>query len=211
MSEVIIYGVPQSSYVRTVRFACNEKGVKHAVEPVEFGSEAHRSVHPWAKIPAMRHGDVVLYETSAICRYIDAAFDGPALQPSEPAALGLMEQWISALNSYVYVSAIRDYALQYVIPRGPDKQPDRAAIDQAIPVMKRDLEVLDRAYEGCEWIAGDAISLADMFVAPVIATVDMFPEGKVVLEGCPNLRRVHATMAQRDAYRAAQPPAPPQS
>ena len=31
----------------------------------------------------MRHGDFTLYETTAICRYVDGAFQGPALQPAD--------------------------------------------------------------------------------------------------------------------------------
>ena len=92
-------------------------------------------------------------------------------------------------NCYVYPNTIRAYALQYVIPRGEDGKPDRNAIDEAVPKVKRDFGVLDRAYEGREWLAGDTFSLADIFMAPIVSTVAMFPEGKEVLEGCKNLKR----------------------
>jgi glutathione S-transferase len=35
------------------------------------------AVHPLGKIPALRHGDVTLAESRAICFYIDHAFGGP--------------------------------------------------------------------------------------------------------------------------------------
>lgn len=208
MSEVIFYGVPQSSYVRTARMTCGEKGVQHKLEPVDFGGEAYRELHPWSKIPSMRHGDLVLYETSAICRYIDEAFDGPALQPSDPAGRAVMEKWISTFNCYVYPNTVRAYALHYVIPRGEDGKPDRTAINEAVPKVKRDFAVLDRAYEGREWLAGDTFSLADIFMAPIVSTVAMFPEGKEVLAGCKNLGRALEAVASRDAYKAALPPMP---
>src|SRR5262245_1882390 len=100
MAEIIIYGVPQSSYVRTVLFTCGEKSVPHRLEPIQLHSDAHLALHPWRRVPIMRHGDVQLFETSAIVRYIDEAFPGPALTPDTPVERGVMEQWISAINSY---------------------------------------------------------------------------------------------------------------
>lgn len=208
MSELIFYGVPQSSYVRTARFACGEKGVAHTLDVVDFRSDAYRQRHPWGKIPAMRHDAVTLYETSAICRYIDTAFEGPPLQPATPSAQALMEQWISAFNSYIYPHAIRDYALQYIIPRGPDGTPNRDLIDTALPLVEKDFALLDAAYAGRDWLAGDALSLADIFMAPIVATVGMFPEGRTVLDRCKNVQRVMSAIDARPAYRAAQPASP---
>lgn len=68
MTDVVIYGFAQSSYVRTTRLVCEEKGVAYELAPVEFGSPAHLELHPFGKIPAFRHGDLVLHETSAIAR-----------------------------------------------------------------------------------------------------------------------------------------------
>ena len=66
MTEIVLYGFPQSTYVRTARLACEEKSVAHVLEPVEFGGAAHRRLHPFATMPAMRHGEMVMYETSSI-------------------------------------------------------------------------------------------------------------------------------------------------
>ncbi|MCG8422050.1 MAG: glutathione S-transferase N-terminal domain-containing protein [Proteobacteria bacterium] len=46
MSQLILFGPPQSSYVRTARWACAEKGVDHELRPVELGSDDHRRLHP---------------------------------------------------------------------------------------------------------------------------------------------------------------------
>lgn len=207
MTNVTLYGPPQSSYVRTARFVCNEKGIEHTLEPVTLGDDRHRALHPYSKVPALRHGDVQLWETSAIARYVDAAFDGPALQPRDAADLGRMEQWISAINCYIYDHTVRNYALQYIFPKGDGGAPDRAVIDAHVPEVQRAVALLDEAYGRSEWLAGDDISLADMFAAPVVATFSMFPEGAAALEGARNLKRAYDAIARRDTYRAIQPPA----
>jgi hypothetical protein len=43
MSEVIIYGPPASSYLRTVRMTCIEKNISYELRLVDFGGESHRA------------------------------------------------------------------------------------------------------------------------------------------------------------------------
>jgi len=206
MSELVLFGPPQSSYMRTARWACEEKGIGHELKPVEFGSAEHLALHPYGKVPAMRHGDVHLFETSAIARYIDEQFDGPNLLPKTTGARAEAEQWISALNCYMYDHLVRSYALQYIIPSHQGKEPNRETIDATVPKMTRDLELLESAYEGKDWIAGDSISLADIFLAPALATCAPFPEAQAVLETKPNLKRFMDAVNSRDAYKRIQPP-----
>ena len=77
---------------------CIEKRVPHTLESIELGGDAHARLHPWKRVPVMRHGDVTLIETSAIARYVDEIGEGASLLPATPAARGAMEQWISAIN-----------------------------------------------------------------------------------------------------------------
>ncbi len=54
---------------------------------------------PFAKVPAFEHDGFRIYETSAIMRYVDEAFDGPALQPADAKGRAIMEQAISVIDS----------------------------------------------------------------------------------------------------------------
>jgi glutathione S-transferase len=203
MSDLIIYGIPLSSYTRTVRMVCAEKGVSHDFEHVQLGSETLKALHPYGKVPVLKHGDLVLYETGAIIHYIDEAFEGPSLQPAEPAAHAIMELYLGVLNAYVYGHAVRGYALHYIFAGASG--PDRAAIDAGLPALARDLDLLDAAYQKSAWIAGDELSLADLLIMPVIGTVASFPEGAELVGARPNLGRAFDAMKQRDSYRSALP------
>ena len=83
MSDITLYGFPISTYVRTARIALAEKGVAYELLPFEPNTEEMIAVNPTGKVPAFKHEDFVLYETLAITKYIDQAFDGPALQPAD--------------------------------------------------------------------------------------------------------------------------------
>ena len=102
MSDVVIHGPPQSTYVRSARMVCHEKGVRYDLRPLELKSEAHLALHPFGKVPVLQHGDLTLYETSAIVLYLDEAYPSPPLQPLDPASRALMHQWISSVNGYYY-------------------------------------------------------------------------------------------------------------
>lgn len=200
MSTFVILGAAPSSYVRTARMVCIEKGVEHALEPLELGSPSHLALHPWGKMPVLRHGEVQLIETSAIARYVDEVGPGPSLLPSTAAGRAVMEQWISVINCYLYDSIVRRYALEYILPTFRNAEPDRAAIAAGVPAMQRDLARLDAAYAGRSFLAGEALSLADLFVAPIVQTASMFPEGKAALAGAANLSRAYAALEQRPSF-----------
>ena len=73
---------------------------------------------------------------------------------------------------------VRRYVLQYVFPRGADGQPDRGVIDAALKEMPAQLAALDKAYGAGDWLAGGALSMADLFVAPILAYVEQHARGR---------------------------------
>src|SRR3954467_2873430 len=85
MSDPIVYGFPRSTYVNIVRLILTHKDVPysfHDLEPV-MGKQEHLALHPFDRVPILRHGDFTVYETSAIASYVDEAFPGPSLTPQD--------------------------------------------------------------------------------------------------------------------------------
>ncbi|MEM7152759.1 MAG: glutathione S-transferase family protein [Myxococcota bacterium] len=207
MADIIIHGPPPSSYLRSVQMTCVEKGVSFELRPVEFGSDAHLALHPFGKVPILEHGDVRLYETQAILRYLDGRFGGPSLVPPDPAAAARMDQWVSVHNCYAYQHLVIDYAFQYIRPRGADGNPDRAGVEAALPALHHDLGLFDAALADNEWLAG-SFSLADLIVAPAVTTAAMFPEGGQAIDRMANLRRWLTALESRDSSRHLHVPRP---
>ncbi|MBL6929657.1 MAG: glutathione S-transferase family protein [Rhodospirillales bacterium] len=208
MADITLYGDARSSFTWTTRLACAEKGITHELAGLEFGSPEMLAMHPFGKIPFMRHGNFVLHETSAICRYIDDAFDGPPLQPTEIRERALMDQWISSLGDYFYDPLIRRYVLQYVFAKGKDGGPDRSVIDPAIEEIKGRLAIVESALDGKAFLAGSAFSIADMILTPILSYVRMMPEGADLMTPCPNVTRVHDALMARPSFAATRPQTP---
>ncbi|MGB0631643.1 MAG: glutathione S-transferase family protein [Alphaproteobacteria bacterium] len=208
MPSPVIFGFPQSTYVRTVRLTCVKKGVAYDLVPMGFSSDGLADKHPFRRIPAFEHGDLALFETSAICRYIDAAFDGPALVPDTPAELALMEQWVSVANAYVDPPVIRDIVMERVVKPMLNQEVDEAKCAAAAPRAREALDVLDRHLGVERFLVGDAPTLADFFLLPMVFYFRQMPEGDAMLPGFRNLDRWYADMASRDSFAATQPPPP---
>ncbi len=211
MTEIVLYGFPQSTYVRTARLACEEKGVAHVLESIDFGSPAHRRLHPFARMPAMRHGDLALYEASAIARYVDEAFDGPALQPSEPRQRARMNQWISAVKDYYFTTMIRGVVLSRLVYPQRGQAVDEAAIEAALPQVAYQLSVAEGALSETRFLAGGALTLADLFLAPHIFWLGLTGEGAAALAKAPAVHRWFEALAARPSFTATAPPMPERS
>ena len=205
MADVVIHGLPPSSYTMSARMACGEKGITHELEPVQFGSEELAALHPFKKVPILEHGDVRLYETSAICRYVDTVFEGPSLVPADPRRAGVMEQWISVINCYVYDSWVRKYVLQYIFPKGDNGQPDRTVIDATVPEIDRQLGLLERDLGDRKFLGGDSVCIADIFLTPLLAGIARFDEGKALMGKHPGAARLLGTLAERPSFQAVIP------
>jgi glutathione S-transferase len=155
----------------------------------------------------VRDGEFALWETSAIVRYLDDCFDGTPLLPGTPILRARCEQWVSAVNAYLYDTMVRRYVLQYIFPRGEGGKPDRTVIDTALAEMPLQLAELERAYGAGDFLAGPALSMADLFVAPILAYVENMPEGAALFAAVPNLRRAQAVLRARASFITTAPQA----
>ena len=106
-----LHGYQYSVYAWIARFALHEKGVDYRwVEVNPFAADVpadYLALHPFGRVPTLVDGDFTLYETTAVTRYVDEAFDGPVLQPSAPRDRARINQILSIVDSYVYWPLVR--------------------------------------------------------------------------------------------------------
>ncbi|HEX6703920.1 MAG TPA: SRPBCC domain-containing protein [Albitalea sp.] len=201
-----LLGDLRSSYVRTARMGFAEKGVAITLDPVPPHSPQINAIHPFGRVPALRDGDIEVWETSAILKYLDESFgDGLLLTPRRSIDRVACEQWVSAVNSYFYDTMVRRCVLQFAFPKEADGRPDRAVVDVALAEMPAQLAALDKAYRRSDFLAGDALSFADLFVAPILAAVEALPEGARLLSDRPHIRRAQAAIRQRPSFTRTDP------
>ncbi|MEM7226624.1 MAG: glutathione S-transferase family protein [Pseudomonadota bacterium] len=208
MDDIVIYGFPVSTYVRSARLIFEEKSIAYRNEPVDFTLPDYRALHPWAKIPSLRHGALVLYETSAILRYGAEAFEGPSFVPETVLGRARMEQWISAINAYMDKTMTRAYIIERLAPKVLGRPSDEAAIAAALPEIDRQLGIIDESLARQAYLADEAISLADLLLAPILAYLRKLPDAAPLVAKHASVARWIEAMEARPAMAATDPEPP---
>jgi len=199
----IVFGTEFSTYVRTVRMAFEEKGAAYKLEDVsvikgEQKQQPHLTRNPFGTVPAFAHDGLELYETSPILRYVDQVCAGPALTPEDPKQRARMNQIISIVDYHGYASLIGQIVVQrlftVLLPNGTDE----TVIKAGIPKAKLCLQEIERILiaGGGSFLAGNQLSLADLYLVPILFYFRMTPE-KELLAPHPRLEAWWQTMAER--------------
>jgi glutathione S-transferase len=215
MASVVIYGFPGSTYVQIVRLVLTHKAVEFEFRDLEteMNTSAHRALHPFEYVPVLRHGDFVLYETSAIVGYIDEAFPDPRLTPESVQRRAKMNQWISAVNSYYYPQIVFHLSHERSVFPALGIEPDERVVQVALPKIERALDVMERELNGSRsFLIGDEVTLADLFMVPCMTSLARTEEGRIMLERHPLVAAWRERIEQLPSvrrFRAAQPPRKP--
>jgi glutathione S-transferase len=181
MPDLQIIGGPASNYVWACRIACAEKGVAYTLTSVMPHTPEVDAIHPFGKIPVMRHGDVVLAESRAICGYVDRMFDGPPLIPADPVKAAQVDQWISIVNTSIDPVWVRQYLAAYVFPGTPDRSPNRPVIEAALPKIEQQFPVIEAAVKS-GYFVGNSFTLADANIIPILYYMKRFPESGALMQ-----------------------------
>jgi glutathione S-transferase len=187
MAAPIVYGPTFSTYVRTVRLALEEKPASYELVDVAMMQGAHKQPeflarNPFGKVPAFSHDGLDLYETDAIVRYIDQAIPGQDLQPLEAKPRARMNQIIGIVESFGYSCMITKLVMNRVVAPMIGGKPDEAAIKESLPSIELCLKEFERLMGNDKFLAGDKLSLADLFLIPVYDYLAQTPEGQEVLK-----------------------------
>ena len=201
----VVYGVPPSNFTRTVRMALAEKGLAHVLEPARPHTPEQAARHPFGRIPAFIHGDVKLCESFAICRYVDEALPGPALQPADPAARARMTQWVSAAMDYLVDDFNRPIAFERLAaPRFLGRPSDEVQIREALPRAEATIRAFDAALAATGYFVGDTPTLADLFAFPSMDYAAVVPDTAALVASLPHLSAWLAKMRTRPSARETQ-------
>ena len=206
MSDFIVHSIPGSPFGRAVLATLEEKGADYrlsAVAPGTFRSPEHLARHPFGRVPVLEHDGFMLYETQAILRYLDRAVGGTALTPADTKAAAMMDQAMNVSDWYLFQGCSNVIAFQRVVgPRLMGLTPDEAAIEAAMPRAHMVFHELSRLLGGQPYFAGDAISLADLHLAPQVEFLTHTPEWKMLGEPYPKLVAWVARMEARPCMQA---------
>lgn len=169
-----LLGRHTSGNVQKVIFMLEELGLAYTRE--DYGrqfnntnTDEYRKLNPTIKVPTLIDGDVVIWESNSILRYL-AAKHKPTLTGATPAEKTYVERWmdwqLGALNT-PYVAVFKD-------ARKPSAERSADFAAQSADLVAQ-LKILDGHIGGKSWFALDRLTIADICLAPIVKRCLEFP------------------------------------
>ena len=186
-----LLGRATSGNVQKVLFLLEELGKPYAREDYgrQFGNTAtadYGAMNPTRKVPTLVDGDVVIWESNSILRYLAV---GSVLYPDAPAQRARIEPWmdwlLASLNG-VYLAGFQN-AKKPAAEQAPDVGKNLAA----------ELKILEDRLAASAWVAGETFSLADIALGPIVRRCIAFPFD---LPTSPAIAAWCARLEQRPAF-----------
>jgi glutathione S-transferase len=195
-----VWGRRSSSNVQKVIWALDELGLdfkRHTVGGGFGGTRdpAYLEMNPNALVPVLRDGDITMFESNAIVRYLAARYGEGGLRPKALKALAAAEQWMEwqQLNVVPHISAI----FWNLVRVKPQDRNTKAVADAEAKLMTV-LAIADKRLATSTWFAGEAFSFGDIALGVLYWRYTQLDCGR---PDTPSIKRWFEALQQRPAYR----------
>jgi glutathione S-transferase len=204
-----LYYHPASPFARKVLIVAATLGIELETQVVNlFAGEGQTPefllLNPLGKVPTLVDGDFTLWESNAIVQYLAALAPDAGLVPEDARGRADILRWqFWETSNWAPTCAVYVYenVLKPMLGRG---EPDAAELAKAEEKFHRFAKALDAHLSGRPWLVGDALSLADLSLAPIL----MYAEpGKYPLADYPHIQAWFGKIQQLPAWIATEPPA----
>jgi glutathione S-transferase len=200
MIMIEVWGRRSSSNVQKVIWALDELGLEFKRHTVggSFGGNRdpdYLKMNPNGLVPVLGDGDVTMFESNAIVRYLGARYGEGTLRPKDAKGLAAAEQWMEWQNLNV-APAISAIFMNEV--RTPKAQRNPNAIAAAEANLAKTLPIADKALASSRWFAGDSFSYGDIIMGVLYWRYSKV--GANTLD-VPNIKRWFEALQQRPAYK----------
>jgi len=159
-----IYGSMLSPYVARVAMAARHKGIKHTLQMPDGGMkcEAYLKLNPLGKIPAIKDGATVLFESPVILEYLDVKYKKKRLVPSSAK---------DAAKARLIGAVFAEYLEPHVLALSKQRKPEmrnQQVVDAKLAEVSHALDVAERMLVGTPYAAGAKLSIADCYAVPAL-------------------------------------------
>lgn len=194
-----IFADSRSTNSRKVLATLAELGVPYELVHVDFAlgehkREAHVSRQPFGQIPALEDDGFALYETHAMCRYLNAKAGGPLI-PSDIRARAVVDQWMS-----IETANFSGHAMKFVYHHLLHIAHEPHVLEHASAALDKALSVLDLQLSKEAFVGGQTFTLADICFMPYFEYAMLTP-ARSIIERRPDVVRWWHKVHERPSWR----------
>ncbi|MEO0344492.1 MAG: glutathione S-transferase family protein [Pseudomonadota bacterium] len=195
-----VYGRATSSNVQVVMWAIAEMGIAYQRFDVggAFGGNdttEFLQMNPNGRVPVIEDGDVTMFESQAIIRYLAAKHREEHLWSSSPMTRASIDQWMDWAKINVHYALIYKVFWQLVRTKAEDR--DHALIEQGATELKSLMKIADDQIAKYGWLAGPQMTMADISFGTPLFRYYNEPFDRADL---PHLRSYYERLIARPAY-----------
>jgi glutathione S-transferase len=195
-----LWGRLSSLNVRKAVWAAQEVGVPFVRTDAGLafgvvGTPQYLAMNPNALVPTLQDGEMVLWESNVIVRYLCARYAADRLYPSDLATRFEAERWMDWQQTTFNPAGGRAF-IQWI--RTPAERRDAAVIAKSVAATEPLLRMLDAHLAGQAFLAGAAFTMADIPLGCEMHRWFGLPQPRPDL---PNLERWYTALRERPAAR----------
>lgn len=132
------------------------------LEKGEHKSDSFQQKTPMGKVPLLEHDGEYLFESGAICRYVGSVSNSP-LYPADLLQRARVDQWLDFFSCHLGRWFSTLFFEQVIKPKYGLGDPNEASLEEATKFAHQQLSILDGLLQDSDWLANDAVSIADLF------------------------------------------------
>lgn len=164
-----IYWGSGSPFCWRVLLALQLKGLEWRSHLLQTDFQEHKSpqlmaMNPRGRLPVLRDGDYVVFESLAVLYYLDLKYPSPPLFGQSPEEAGVIMRVINEFQAYTEADLMR---LVGELVK-PSPRFSEAALVRAMHTVASEARTIEARLSKGDWIVGDAPSAADIAIYPCI-------------------------------------------
>lgn len=194
-----IWGRTNSINVQKVLWCCHELGLDYdrIDAGLHFGvtnTPEYSAINPNRLVPTIEDGEVKLWESNVIVRYLAHKYDAGGLCPADLSTRFDAERWMD-WQATVFWPALRPLFIALIRTRAAER--DDSAVSTAEAQSLSAVRILDHRLEDQAFLAGRAFTMGDI---PAATTVHRWYSLDIDHPELPNVRRWYDLMRGRPAF-----------
>lgn len=204
-----LYIVPGSPNCRKVQAVVHELAVPVETVVIDFARGEHKAreylaINPNGLVPSLTHGDLRLWESTAIMQYLADTCGETSLFPRDPARRADVVRW-QCWELAHFGPALGVVLFERLFkPLMMGAAPDEAVVARALERLGPCAALLEAHLSERPFVCGGAVTLADYSLGCMLPLADL---ARVDLDPYPSLRVWLARLDEREAWRASATPA----
>lgn len=161
---IVLYGRRLSFEVQKVLWLLDELGITYehielGNNPEETSTTEFKNLNPMQKIPVLKDGDKVIWESNSILRYLSGEYGDKDWREDDPYSQSLYERWMDWSQTFFEPAFIGVFWGYY---RTPPELRNMDEVYSSLETCRNCLEKLEGQLSGKKYLAGDDITLADI-------------------------------------------------